>query len=338
MLRLRLVSFWLESSKIGLLLSVTVAVTGHVTDADLRFLQVERLINSHILHGSESLCKLLRYLADHAIKHPGLALKEYQIATEVFGRPADFDPHLDSLVRVQVGRLRSKIAEYYNSEGTNDPIIVELPKGTYTVSFHPPTNAPASRDLRAVEVPARVVPPVRSGRAVLFLSVLLALAILSLAALLIGRLTPARPADAQDATPAAFKVFWRPFTAAQEAPWVIFSNGAFVGRPEIGLRYFNAARDSRESITDNYTGVGEVLAVYDLDRVFTQLHHEIRVKRGSLFSLDDAQNNNLIFVGSPVENLTLLDLPSTHHFVFQRATSGPRKGDLGIVNVHPRAG
>ena len=68
------------------------------------------------------------------------------------------------------------------------------------------------------------------------------------------------------------------------------------------------------------------------------MYYQIHVKRGSLFSLNDAQNNNLIFVGSPVENLSLLDLPSTHHFVFQRATSGPRKGDLAIVNVHPRAG
>jgi len=58
------------------------------------------------LHGSESLCKLLRYLAKHALDHPGTPLKEYQIATEVFGRPADFDPQLDSTIRVQAGRLR----------------------------------------------------------------------------------------------------------------------------------------------------------------------------------------------------------------------------------------
>jgi hypothetical protein len=42
-------------------------------------------------------------------------------------------------------------------------------------------------------------------------------------------------------------------------------------------------------------------------------------------------------VGSPAENLTLLDIPSTHEFVFQRSTSGPRKGDLAVVNVHPQA-
>ena len=51
--------------------------------------QIERLTASRTLHGSESLCKLLRYLARQALDHPGVAVKEYQIATEVFGRSDD---------------------------------------------------------------------------------------------------------------------------------------------------------------------------------------------------------------------------------------------------------
>jgi hypothetical protein len=54
--------------------------------------------------------------------------------------------------------------------------------------------------------------------------------------------------------------------------------------------------------------------------------------------LDDAKNNDLIFVGSPSENLTLLDVPGTQDFVFRRLDSGPRKGDLAVLNVHPLAG
>jgi len=316
-----------------------VGVTGHVTDAEPRLVEIDRLVNSHTLHGSESLCKLLRYLADHAIRRPVVALKEYQIATEVFGRPSDFDPQLDSLVRVQAGRLRSKIAEYYSSEGTDDPIVVELPKGTYALAFHPATASTRTilQDMQKGEDEKVDSRRHRSSRPVVILAVLLTLALVGIAALLSGRFTANGSSKVDESAPAAYRVFWHSFVAGPDAPWVIFSNGAFVGRPEIGLRYFNPARDSRETITDNYTGVGEVLAVYNLNQVFAQLHHQIRVKRGSLFSLDDAQNNNLIFVGSPVENLSLLDIPSTHHFVFQRATSGPRKGDLAIVNVHPRA-
>jgi hypothetical protein len=91
-------------------------------------------------------------------------------------------------------------------------------------------------------------------------------------------------------------------------------------------------------ILDHYTGVGEVLAVHDLDEVFNRLNHTVRVKRGSLFSLDDATDNDLIFVGSPAENLTLLDLPGTKQFVFTRTVSGRHKGELGIRNVHPAPG
>src|ERR1700757_1806858 len=85
------------------------------------FQQVEKLTNSHSLRGSESLCKLLRYLAEHTLDQPGVQLKEYQIATEVLGRSKAFDPQSDSTVRVQAGRLRMKLHEYYAHEGCDDP-------------------------------------------------------------------------------------------------------------------------------------------------------------------------------------------------------------------------
>ncbi|HEY6337494.1 MAG TPA: hypothetical protein VIW68_03285 [Candidatus Sulfotelmatobacter sp.] len=104
------------------------------------------------------------------------------------------------------------------------------------------------------------------------------------------------------------------------------------------MRYRDPSRDARDLILDHYTGVGEVLAVHELDQVFSQLKHPILVKRGSLFSLDDARNNDLIFVGSPAENLTLLDLPGSEEFVFKRMKSSAHKGDLAIVNAHAQAG
>jgi hypothetical protein len=119
---------------------------------------------------------------------------------------------------------------------------------------------------------------------------------------------------------------------------VIFSNAAFVGRPETGMRYYNSRRDSKSAVYDHYTGVGEVLAIHVLDDAFGTLGRKVRVKRGSLFTLDDVKNNNLIFVGSPSENLSLLDIPGTQEFVFQRVVSGPRRGDLSIVSKHPRPG
>ena len=89
--------------------SCYIDVTGaSVVDRSQFEAAIARLVVSHSLHGSESLCKLLRYLAKQAIDHPGAQVKEYQIATEVLGRQKDFDPQLDSMVRVQAGRLRAK--------------------------------------------------------------------------------------------------------------------------------------------------------------------------------------------------------------------------------------
>ena len=72
------------------------------------FQQIDKLINSHSLRGSESLCKLLRYLAEHALDHPGIALKEYQIATEVLAERHDLG--LETLAQLlhelDVGRRR----------------------------------------------------------------------------------------------------------------------------------------------------------------------------------------------------------------------------------------
>src|SRR5260221_3327914 len=48
----------------------------------------------------------------------------------------DFDPQLDSMVRVQAGRLRGKLAEYYSVNGSDDAIVAELPRGTYVLAFH----------------------------------------------------------------------------------------------------------------------------------------------------------------------------------------------------------
>ena len=306
------------------------------------FQQIERLTKSHSLHSSESLCKLLRYLAEHSLDHPGIALKEYQIATEVLGRPAGFDPQSDSTVRVQAGRLRVKLAEYYAHEGVDDPILVEIPKGSYAINFQPrsvkPSLAGAATFIVGTQGKKERPAPVHRGWAiaVVVLSVLLAASFIASAILLAQRVR-SQTASGQP-IPVAYQLFWNGFVTSPQQPWVIFSNGSFVGRPETGMRYFNPASDARSFILDHYTGVGEVLAIHQLDRVFNLFNRPLRVKRGALFSLDDAKNNDLIFVGSPSENLTLLDLPGTREFVFQRLDSGPRKGDLAVVNVHPEAG
>ena len=303
--------------------------------------QIDKLLSSHALHGSESLCKLLRYLVDHALDHPGASPKEYQIATEVFGRPSNFDPHLDSTVRVQAGRLRGKLAEYYATEGAEDAILVDFPRGTYALAFHErPAGAGRNHGNGLHESASDVG---RSSRKWLAAVILLSVMLSAIVAVAMDRLLNRRTAEARLDTegpeaPTVLRVFWKGFLTGPQEPWVIFSNAAFVGRPYTGMRYYNRPTDSGAAILDHYTGVGEVLAVHALDSVFGKLHQQIRVKRGSLFSLDDAKNNDLIFIGSPSENLTLLELPNTQEFTFKQITSGPRTGTMEIINFHPESG
>ena len=312
-------------------------------------------MSSSILHGSESLCKLLRYLADQSMEHPGAAVKEFQIATEVFGRPNDFDPRMDSTVRVQTGRLRSKLAEYYSGSGTDDPIIVELPKGSYAVTFHPRLTAAVTPPHQVgIPMPIPEVSFVRPTNlltpgtersqgtsktlisAVVVMSVLLLSAIVVIAYLVGSRAMPRAAQTAQTARIEPFKSFWKSFIDQTEDPLVVFSNAEFTGRPETGVRYFDPKRDSRSEIIDHYTGVGEVIGIHELDRLFGLLNHGLRVKRGRLLSLDDAKSNDVVFVGSPSENLSLLEVPTSQEFVFRRTEDALRRGDLAIVNVHPR--
>lgn len=304
--------------------------------------EIERVINSHSLRGSEALCRLLQYLAKHALDHPAAPLKEYQIATEVFGRRTDFDPQSDSTIRVQAGRLRLKLAEYYGSEGAEDPVVVELPKGTYILSFrHRTVSIAKSHGEYAANGSdnGHHARPRPWTIAVIGLSIMLAVAIAIIGIMATSRQPLATAhAGTYEPPPPAFQSFWKPFVSSPDEPWVIFSNAAFVGRPETGMRYYNAGHDPQGAIWDHYTGVGEVLAVHSLDEVFGLFHRRLRVKRGSLFSLDDAKNNDLIFLGSPSENLTLAEIPSTQDFVFQRLTTGPRKGDLAILNRQPQNG
>ena len=305
--------------------------------------QIEKLVGSRPLHGSDSLCKLLRYLAAHSSKNPGAPPKEYQIATEAFGRRENFDPHLDSLVRVQAARLRAKLAEYYAAEGATDPVVVELPKGTYGLTFHERASATAialesSNNSSIAKTISRARTSNRWMIALVIFSMMVAGALAVALDRLLLRHGNEEHAFAESGPPAAIRAFWQGFLAGHEQPWVIFSNAQFVGRPDTGMRYYNAKRDAKQSTLDHYTGVGEVLAVHALDDIFGQLRTPLRVKRGSLFSLDDAKNNDLIFIGSPSENLTLLEIPNTREFVFRTVECCERAGNVEIVNVHPAGG
>ena len=239
-----------------------------MSERELFLKQVEKVADSSVLHGSESLRKLLRYLAHHATDHPGLPLKEYQIATEEFGRPPDFDPAVDSLVRVQAGRLRTKLAEYYAGEGAEDPIRIELAKGAYALSFHHRQPGEPHPDVdRALGHEAHPSGPacIAARLARYHLDPVHLLAASLIALFVTSRETSVAGALNEEAAPASLQVFWKPFLHGPDEPSVVSAMPRF--RPaETGIRYYNPA-PIQPTPSGSLHGVGEVLAVHNLDQV-----------------------------------------------------------------------
>jgi hypothetical protein len=317
-------------------------VTASVLDS--RAAQVERIIENSALHGSESLSRLLRYLAHRTIQDPGTAVREPEIAAEVFGR-ASFDPRIDSTVRVNVTRLRAKLSEYYHGLGADDPLLVDLPKGSYAIVFQKrsqevPSPPPIRPEAETVPPPPEYPGRQRVNRWLLGAAVAMTLIAAMLAATLLfeHRAT----ADSANRNPASdnrsLRRFWGMLLDRPGEPWIVFSNATFVGRPATGMRYMVPSKDSGREVLDFYTGIGEVLGVHALDRTFALLNRAGRVKRGGLLSLDDVENNDLVYVGSPLENLTLREVPGLQDFEFKLMENGPLKDEGALVNKAPRDG
>src|SRR5215475_1078389 len=99
--------------------------------------QVRRILESKAFRTSEVHRNLLNYLAEKSLSGEADSLKEYTVGLDVFAKPSSYDPRQESTVRMHVARLRQKLGEYYRTEGLEDPILVDLPKGGFKLTFEP---------------------------------------------------------------------------------------------------------------------------------------------------------------------------------------------------------
>ena len=98
--------------------------------------QLERALASRLFARTEQLSRLLRFLIETHLDGRDGELKEAVIGVEVFGRKPDYDPKSDPIVRTEIRRLRQRLSEYYQNEGSEDPIRFEVPKGAYVPAVH----------------------------------------------------------------------------------------------------------------------------------------------------------------------------------------------------------
>ncbi|UCI09292.1 tetratricopeptide repeat protein [Mesorhizobium sp. B1-1-8] len=98
---------------------------------------LERLLASETFGRSERARELLRYLVEREQAGEADRLKGLSIAMDVFGKDGDFDPSTDAVVRVQAGRLRELLQQYFANEGVAEPLRIAIPRGGYVPSYEP---------------------------------------------------------------------------------------------------------------------------------------------------------------------------------------------------------
>ncbi len=118
----------------------TVLPQSQVNDDQVRA-ALDRVLAAPEFVNATRLSRFLRFAVEKSLAGGGAELKEYLLGVEVFDRGQDFDPRLDPIVRVEAGRLRGKLQEYYEGGGQGDPVRIVFRKGSYAPSFEAATSA-----------------------------------------------------------------------------------------------------------------------------------------------------------------------------------------------------
>jgi len=108
--------------------------------ADERWQLVQRIVSSPPFQKSTRLRGLLEHVTERTIHGHAHELTEQQIGSTLFHKPLGYSSLEDSSVRVHARQLRLKLHEYFDEEGRNEPLILSIPKGSYTPMFKPATK------------------------------------------------------------------------------------------------------------------------------------------------------------------------------------------------------
>lgn len=126
--------------------------------------ELERILASASFAGASRMRALLGYLVRETLAGRGERLKEYTVGLEVFGRGKDFDPRIDTLVRTEAWRLRTRLAQYYAGEGADNPVRIELPRRSFIALLRRQAMpalalavSPAAAPANPAEAPLRMV-------------------------------------------------------------------------------------------------------------------------------------------------------------------------------------
>lgn len=318
--------------------------------------QLEKVLRSQTFQGSENLISLLNYLVRDVLSNPDVHLKEYTIATEVFGRGNDFDPRTDSVVRVQAKRLRTKLQEYYETEGKSDRILIELPKGHYKVVFSylqqsdvaifPQESVaeikeiPADPPIKAEVIPVR--PPKNDSWKIVLIATTIILAVV-VAALGYSNLSLRKQVQTTSNDDDFQGALWEPFLKSNAPTLAVLSNPAvyrFLNNSDpdaVVKESMGMGQDQTDKVAEAlkhklvmrqggaprlvlstyaYTGIGEAIGLYHLTNLFRSSGKGLTLKQSRTLSAEDMKNHNVILLGSAWVNEWVEKLPIKEDFTY----------------------
>jgi hypothetical protein len=327
--------------------------------------QLEKVLGSETLAGSESLRILLQYLVLKTIGDQAIHLKEYIIATEVFGRSGDFDARTDSVVRVQAKRLRTKLQEYYQTEGKSDKVLIDVPKGHYNVAFSYLRNNHAADLVRDTETEISEASPGASPKidiertwkmALILTVIMLAIAVVVLTFSNRDLRKQSQGSVLVDGEVDSGAV-WKPFLSTGAPTMLVLSNPAVyrfsnAADPDVLLKrsveltpeeagWLAEALKGRFVMRQNriprlilapadYTGVGEAIGLQRIADLLRSAGKSIALKQSRTVSAEDLKSHNVISLGSVWANDWSGKLPIKEDFTYSVNAT--------IVNDNPKPG
>jgi hypothetical protein len=321
--------------------------------------QVGRILHSDELRTSEVLRQLLKFLLEKTILGEADQLKEYTVAIDGLGKPQSYDPQHNSAVRIQVGRLRLKLAEYYREAGKYDPVVVCLPKGRFKLTIAQRLSPPESLPLPPQPMP--IASPAEKERTKTIglgpLGMLIWLGLTMAVALGVFLLTERWDASGRRGSASLrwtpeLESLWGPFTNAQRPLIVSIEDPLFVQmRSAPGIYYrdrsLNQWQDAltspavsvlRNTLKSDdvqpsryYTAFGEADISYLLGKLLGPRGLNVSLVKTSQLSFQQLADNNVLFVG--VQNLFFDEK-------MQEMPLAPQLAPVleGVRNTHPKPG
>ncbi|MGH9836533.1 MAG: hypothetical protein ACREBD_04335 [Blastocatellia bacterium] len=303
------------------------------------------LTSKHFAHAPMKQ-KFLRQICDFHLNGRGADLNEYLIGREVFDRDDSYNPATDPIVRVGAHGVREKLELYYQKEGANDEIRIEIPIGSYEPSF---VRRPSLTAAQEVVVPAPSSPAIPATPAAVQEkwrlwepNLAIAALLLVIAGLAYYSIDLRRQVRATAEGQEVYKLVWDPFLNNADPTLLVLSNPPvfrFINNsdPEVVVKKslpltaeqadeaFHALPNKsiiqiiqtpRLALTlDTYTGIGEAIGVHRVTDLFRSVNKSILLKQSRTASAEDLKDQNVIILGSAWVNNWSGKLPAKEDFV-----------------------